>query len=59
MFSKKKGNLTKVYCEKCDSVFDSREKYEVHLQTHSSGVSCEACPLDTAVQKILRLFKRN
>lgn len=59
MISNKKGNLTKVYCERCDIVFNSREKFQEHLKIHSSSVSCETCPLDTAIQKIFKLFKRN
>ncbi len=50
-------DVAKVYCEKCDAVFDSRKKYERHLDRHS-GVSCESCPLDTAVEKLSRLFRR-
>lgn len=52
-----KSNVNKIYCEKCDSVFDSREKFEKHIEKHSA-VSCESCPLDMAVQKFVNLFKR-
>jgi len=52
-----KKNVTKVYCDKCDSIFDSKEKYEAHYQNHSSGVNCESCPLDVAIQKILSIFR--
>jgi len=52
------NNISKVYCEKCDLVFESREKFEKHLDTHSSNVACEICPIDTAVAKFLNLFKR-
>ena len=55
----------KVYCSSCDRVFDSRRQYNMHLaESHSSGraygddVSCESCPLDTAISKLLGLFKR-
>ena len=53
-----KNNVTKVYCSKCNSVFESRKKFEKHLDEHTSGVSCEACPIDTAISKITGLFKR-
>jgi RNase P subunit RPR2 len=51
-------NITKVYCEKCDLVLESREKFEKHLDSHSSSVSCEVCPIDTAIEKFTNLFKR-
>ncbi len=54
---KKKSNVSKVYCPKCDLVFESREKYDKHYDSHS-GVSCESCPLDTAIEKLVNLFKR-
>ena len=47
--------VSKVYCERCDVLFDSRKKYERHLDGHS-GRSCESCPLDTAVQRLARLL---
>lgn len=50
-------DVTKIYCEKCDAIFDSRKKYEKHLDQHS-GISCESCPLDAAVEKLSRLFRR-
>lgn len=52
-----KNNVTKVYCTKCDSVFESRKKFEKHLDEHT-GVSCEVCPIDTAISKFTGLFKR-
>jgi len=54
---KAKKIVNKIYCEKCNSIYNSREKYEKHLKNHS-GVSCESCPLDVAVQKFVNLFKR-
>jgi len=51
-------NITKVYCEKCDLVLESREKFEKHLDGHSSSVACEVCPIDTAIEKFVNLFKR-
>ncbi|MCV0410208.1 hypothetical protein [Nitrosopumilus sp.] len=53
-----KNNVNKVYCEKCDLVFESREKFEKHLDSHSSLASCEICPIDTIIAKFLNLFKR-
>ena len=53
-----KENVTKIYCEKCNSVFESKEKYDAHYSKHSSSVSCESCPIDMVWEKILKLFKR-
>lgn len=50
--------VTKVYCEKCDLVFDSRDRFEKHLRNHSSNLTCETCPIDTAIAKFTSLFKR-
>ena len=55
----KKPNASKIYCEKCDVVFESREKYETHLDGHSSSIICESCPLDTIIQKFTGLFKKH
>ena len=33
-------------------------KFEKHLDEHNSSVSCEECPIDTAISKITGLFKR-
>ncbi len=55
---KKKHNVTKVYCSKCDLIFETREKYEKHVDAHSSGIECEACPIDTAISKFTNLFRR-
>ena len=54
----KKDDVSKIYCEKCDSVFESKKKYEAHYSKHSSSVSCDSCPIDIAVEKIVNLFKR-
>jgi hypothetical protein len=40
--SSTRENVSKIYCEKCDKIFNSREKYDVHYSEHSSGVSCES-----------------
>ncbi len=54
----RKHNVTKVYCSRCDIIFDSREKFERHFYVHSSNVTCEACPIDTAIAKFVNLFRR-
>ena len=56
--SEKRGNVSKVYCEKCDIVFDSRSEFDKHFERHS-GVVCESCPIDTAISKIFGFFKKN
>ena len=53
-----KDNVSKIYCEKCNEVFSSRQKYDDHYSRHSSGVSCESCPIDTVLGKIIGLFKK-
>lgn len=53
-----KENVSKIYCEKCDKVFSSKEKYENHFSSHSSNVSCESCPIDIILGKIIGFFKR-
>ena len=54
-----KNNVTKVYCVTCDLIFESREKFEKHLESHSSKVVCEVCPIDTVIAKFVNMFKRN
>ncbi len=54
-----KNNVTKVYCVTCDLIFESREKFEKHLDSHSSKVVSEVCPIDTVIAKFLNMFKRN
>jgi len=58
MEKSKKHNVTKVYCSKCDLILESREKFQRHLDTHYSNVTCEACPIDTAIAKFMNLFRR-
>ncbi|MEO2201398.1 MAG: hypothetical protein ABGW49_06025 [Nitrosopumilus sp.] len=53
-----KNNVTKVYCTSCDLIFESRVKFEKHLERHSSSIPCEVCPIDTVLSKIASLFKR-
>jgi hypothetical protein len=54
-----KNNVSKVYCVTCDLIFESREKFEKHLESHSSKVVCEVCPIDTVIAKFVNIFKRN
>jgi len=53
-----KYHATKVYCSKCDMIFNSREKFEKHFDLHSSRVSREECPVDTVIDKFVNLFRR-
>ena len=54
-----KNNVSKVYCVTCDLIFESREKFEKHLESHSSKVVCDVCPIDTVIAKFVNIFKRN
>ena len=54
-----KNNVSKVYCVTCDLIFESREKFEKHLDSHSSKVVCDVCPIDTVIAKFVNIFKRN
>ncbi len=58
MEKSKKYNVSKVYCSKCDLIFESREKFERHFDAHYSNVICEACPIDTVIAKFVNLFRR-
>ncbi|MSS85921.1 MAG: hypothetical protein CK526_03480 [Thaumarchaeota archaeon] len=51
-------NNSKVYCEKCDLVLNSREKFLKHLETHSSSISYDVCPIDTILDKFINLFRK-
>ena len=53
-----RNNVTKVYCTRCDLIFESREKFEKHLDKHSSNIVCEVCPIDIVLSKFASLFKR-
>jgi hypothetical protein len=53
-----KNNVTKVYCTRCDLIFESRAKFEKHLERHSSNIPCEVCPIDIVLSKFASLFKR-
>ena len=52
------SNNSKIYCEKCDLILNSREQFLKHLQTHSSTIPCDVCPIDTAIDKFMNLFKK-
>ena len=52
------SNNTKVYCEKCDLILNSHEKYLKHLETHSSIIPCDVCPIDTVIDKFVNLLRR-
>ena len=52
------SNNTKIYCEKCDLILNSREKFLKHLETHSSTIPCDVCPIDIVIDKFVNLFKK-
>tara|TARA_B110000438_G_scaffold217278_1_gene209952 strand:- start:230 stop:427 length:198 start_codon:yes stop_codon:yes gene_type:complete len=52
------SNNPKIYCEKCDLILSSREKFLKHIDTHSSTIPCDVCPIDTIIGKLLNIFKR-
>ena len=56
--SSNKANVSKIYCEKCNEVFNSKQQYNKHSSKHSSGVSSQSCPIDTVLGKIAGLFKK-
>ena len=49
--------MTKVYCEKCNSVFGSREKFDRHVES-VHGAGCDVCVIDAALSKIAGFFKK-
>ena len=53
-----RNNVNKIYCEKCDLIFNSRIKYEKHFDSHSSKVTCETCPIDTVIAKFVNIFRK-
>lgn len=53
-----KNNVRKVYCSKCDLIFESREKFDRHFDSHFSNVVCDTCPVDTVISKFVNLFRR-
>ena len=52
------SNRTKIYCEKCDLILNSRENFLKHLDTHSSTIPCDTCPIDTIIDKFVNMFRR-
>ena len=48
----------KVYCEKCDSLFDSREKFDKHVASAHDQTGCDVCVIDAALSKITGFFKK-
>ncbi len=52
-----KNNPTKVYCSRCDMIFESRKKFQSHLDRHLSDPGCEQCPIDTVIAKLVGLFR--
>jgi len=54
----RKQNVTKVYCSTCDLIFESRARFEKHLERHSSNFECEICPIDTVIGKFVDFFRR-
>ena len=35
-----------------------KEELDEQLDRENSGISCDSCPLDSAIQKLLSLFRR-
>ena len=52
------SDSVKVYCEKCDLILNSREKFLKHLETHSLTIPCDICPIDTIIEKFTNFVKR-
>ena len=50
--------MSKVYCERCNSVFGSREKFDRHMESAHSQAGCDVCVIDAALSKIAGFFKR-
>jgi len=57
LFKNEKSNNV-FTCEQCSVNFHSNEEFNEHQKQHTSGVYCESCPFDIAIEKILKLFKR-
>lgn len=55
------SNVAKVYCTKCDLIFESRRKFEQHVGRHSSNstdsIVCETCPIDAAIARLVSFFR--
>ena len=52
------SNNLKVYCEKCDLILNSRDKFLKHLETHSSTIPCDVCPIDAVIDKFVNIFRK-
>lgn len=52
-----KESESELSCKECNISFESKEKLNLHLQNHS-GVYCESCPIDVAIRKLTKLFRR-
>ena len=50
--------MTKVYCEKCNDVFGSREKFDRHVESVHGESGCDVCIIDAALSKIAGFFKK-
>lgn len=54
-----KKRTRKIYCDVCDSLFDSSETFDNHLDSHKgSPGGCEPCPIDVAISKFFSFFKK-
>ena len=58
MDPEKKSHINKVYCDHCDTVFDSQEEFKRHRDMQSGAIACESCPIDTVINKFIGIFKR-
>ncbi len=56
--SSEKANISKIYCEKCNQIFNSKQQYDKHYSRHSLDSSSQSCPIDTVLGKIFGLFKK-
>jgi len=52
------SNNSKIYCERCNLILKSREKFNKHLSTHSSTIPCDVCPIDIVIDKFVNLFRK-
>ena len=52
------SNNSKIYCERCNLILKSREKFNKHLSTHSSTIPCDVCPIDIIIDKFVNMFRK-
>jgi hypothetical protein len=52
------SNNSKIYCERYNLILESREKFNKHLSTHSSTISCDVCPIDIIIDKFVNVFRK-